>query len=366
MDLLIFDMDGVLLKPRGYHLALQETVRLAGQSIGMGDVNLSDAQIAKYEALGISSEWHSSALSLAVLKMQQRAGLLGGSKGGALALDDLFDLLAEEPLENPALDRGLAAFERLSGKYGVRVDGLREDLLQCEAIDHSATMNWFQELILGSKWYSDTYGKPAQLYQESYLIQYDQRILSQDMGETIRSWSSETENGAAVMTNRPSSGPPGFAGAPDADLGIELVGLPGVPVIGYGEILWMAEAAERESGTLNKPNWVHALAAILVGSGMVLQESLVVTLRLYLDGGGDRQDELAYLAGSTISVFEDTPAGVVAVEKAGELLGGLGIPVHVQKIGVTGEASKQAALEAVGAVVFSNVNEALGSLQYFN
>jgi len=42
MDILLFDMDGVLLKPLGYHRALKETVRLAGISSGYGEVLLAD------------------------------------------------------------------------------------------------------------------------------------------------------------------------------------------------------------------------------------------------------------------------------------------------------------------------------------
>ncbi|UCD42996.1 MAG: hypothetical protein JSV69_05180, partial [Chloroflexota bacterium] len=67
MDILLFDMDGVLIKPLAYHRALQETVRLAGIATGFGEVLLSEDQIADFEAIGISSEWHSSALCMAVM-----------------------------------------------------------------------------------------------------------------------------------------------------------------------------------------------------------------------------------------------------------------------------------------------------------
>ena len=35
MHILLFDMDGVLVKPLAYHLALRETVRLADQRLGV-------------------------------------------------------------------------------------------------------------------------------------------------------------------------------------------------------------------------------------------------------------------------------------------------------------------------------------------
>ena len=66
MNLLLFDMDGVLLQPRGYHLALQRTVDIISRMMGFGEYLLSDEAIAQFEALGISSEWHSSALCTAL------------------------------------------------------------------------------------------------------------------------------------------------------------------------------------------------------------------------------------------------------------------------------------------------------------
>lgn len=74
MDILLFDMDGVLVNPRGYHRALHETVRLAGISTGIGAVDLEDEQVTQFEALGISSEWHSSALCMAVMVLEKQAG----------------------------------------------------------------------------------------------------------------------------------------------------------------------------------------------------------------------------------------------------------------------------------------------------
>ena len=46
MKILLFDMDGVLLEPNGYHLALKETVRLVSRSMGFEDFLLSDQDIA--------------------------------------------------------------------------------------------------------------------------------------------------------------------------------------------------------------------------------------------------------------------------------------------------------------------------------
>jgi len=92
MDILIFDMDGVLVKPEGYHRALQETVRLAGISTQYGEVQLTDNQIAQFEALGISSEWHSSALCMAVMVVEKQSGMLRDNEHPRSGKLDLVDL----------------------------------------------------------------------------------------------------------------------------------------------------------------------------------------------------------------------------------------------------------------------------------
>lgn len=358
MDFLIFDMDGVLLRPHGYHRALQETVKLAGQAAGFGDVWLEDDQIATFEALGISSEWHSSALCLAVMKMQKQIGI-GENGSSSIDLDALFEKIAEQPIGMAAVDRGSAALLQLAEVYGVS-DGAAVSLfVESESIDHSPTMNWFQELILGSQGFAEIYQKPAQFNQESYLLQHDSRMLSPGWSEKLLAWSTAPEHGAAVMTNRPSSGPPGFTGLPDADLGLELVGLNGIPVIGYGEIIWLSEQTDRDSGSLNKPFWAHALAAVLVASGWDLEKSLsqiIWLLNKPLDGA------LSFLSGSTFTVFEDTPAGLTAVQNAADFLGEAGINIKVKKIGIATETVKKQALSAQGAEVFPDVNTALESL----
>ncbi len=64
--IIIFDVDGVLIESHGYHKAFKDTVRVGAKELGF-DVHLSDEDIAQFEGMGISSEWHSSAACMAVL-----------------------------------------------------------------------------------------------------------------------------------------------------------------------------------------------------------------------------------------------------------------------------------------------------------
>ena len=145
MDILIFDLDGVLLKPHGYHKALQETVNLAGKSIGFGEAHLTDKQIAQFEALGISSEWHSSALCMAVMSIQKQVGINDDgelNQSSALQLDGLFNALASQPMKDSALTRGIAAIDILAAEHGFPRDSLRRIMLESESIELSPTLNW--------------------------------------------------------------------------------------------------------------------------------------------------------------------------------------------------------------------------------
>jgi phosphoglycolate phosphatase-like HAD superfamily hydrolase len=366
MNILIFDMDGVLLKPQGYHRALRETVRLAGIATGFGEVLLSDEHIARFEALGISSEWHSSALCMAVMELQKQDGEFGGkhlSQPVELKLEELFGGIAAQPLQEPALKRGLVAVEQLALKYGLTAEPAVELMANSESIHHSPTMNWFQELILGSELFKTSYQKEPQFQQESYLLLYDQRRISEPTAEKLLRWAEQSEYGAAIMTNRPSSGPPGFKGEPDAEMGTALVGLASLPLIGFGEITWLAEATGCDVGVLSKPGWPHALAAILVASGWSLEESLGYVRE---EISAPSRDELTHLQDSTVTVFEDTPGGLVAVQEAGELLNKKGLRVEVRKVGIAEDETKQTALLTRGADVYPDINQALADVDSFS
>ena len=145
MDILIFDMDGVLLEAKGYHRALQDTVQMAGKFLSLDNIELSQEQIYKFESIGISSEWHSSALCMAFLQIQILSGVISPS----LDLDELFSLIQDQPLELPAIERGLAAIRRYCENRSIDSKSILSTMIDCEDINRSMTMQWFQELVLG-------------------------------------------------------------------------------------------------------------------------------------------------------------------------------------------------------------------------
>jgi hypothetical protein len=232
----------------------------------------------------------------------------------------------------------------------------------CESIANSLTMNLFQELVLGSEIYGETYQKKAQLQTDSYLRLYDDRLLSEPNAAKLLQWAGSPGRGAAIMTNRPSSPLLDGAGTPEAEMGAALVGLEDLPLVGFGEITWLAQQLGQEASGLMKPSWQHALAAVLSGYGWPVEKSLSYV-------GNDSSDwqyhDLLHLQGSLITVFEDTPGGMISVKEARNILKEMDIQVEVRMIGLSTDERKRVALAAHGAKVYSSINHALNALEFF-
>ncbi len=358
MDILLFDMDGVLLEAQGYHRALQETVRLMGEHLSLSNITLSQEQIHKFESIGISSEWHSSAICKAFLKIQLESGVTSPT----LDLKELYTLIEEQPLEIPAIERGIAAIQLLCKQYGIDPDDVVSTITDSENINRSLTMQWFQELVLGSETYQTFYKKPAILNVQSYLQMYDSPLLSSKNAERIVSWVDSNKGGVAIMTNRPSSGPSGLTGSPEAELGRDLVQLSGIPIIGYGDITWLAESIQADAGMLVKPHASHALAAILCSIGLDKQMSMKNSIKNPLQWPNEISKKLD---GATITVLEDTTAGIISARNAVDLLRRNGIDVEFRVIGIAKDNIKRAALESQGAQLFQDINTALFSIENF-
>lgn len=360
MKLLIFDMDGVLIKSGGYHQALKDTVRVIGDEIGIKEAILTDEQIAKFEALGISSEWHSSAFCKAIMLLQQnkemQAQINRKELSDQLDLEDLFEAIASQPMQVAPLDRGKTAIKSIAKKYGIAADRALKVLNDSHTVDTSKAVSTFEELVLGSGRFRVVYDKEPQFSNESYLLEYDQKLIKDTTVNSILDWNNKPGYGAAIMTNRPSKGPNDFRKSPDAELGLQMIGLESLPAIGFGEISWLANQSGKRTEEIGKPSVPHALAAILTASGWPVKKSLEYSIQDL------NEEELAHLNGSEITVFEDTPAGIVAVQKAVDFLNNTGLNIRVNKYGVAKDAAKESALTAQGAQVFPDINRALANL----
>jgi hypothetical protein len=372
MKIFLFDMDGVLLESLGYHLALQETVRLMAKALGFGDLTLSVDDIATFEAGGINNEWDEAVICTALLletawkvnpklvppkspippkATSIKLHSIPDFNGLAQQLSSL-DLLHLNPLER-ALQRFTETDHYSKAQYQI----LHNLLEGAHDPQRSLTYRIFQELILGSAEYTHSYGLPAMLKCESYLLKHDVSNLSSAESARLRDWLSKSGHAAAVITSRPSLPPPGVFSTPEAELGAELIGLKDIPIVGWGGITWLARQRDADNQKYAKPSPVHALAAMRVALGdgqeAALQEAADMVETGQVSPAWQR------LAGAQVYVFEDTPSGIKSLQNAREILELKGIYIKTSYFGVSRKPIKRKVLLASSAQVYSSFTQAL-------
>jgi hypothetical protein len=372
MKILLFDMDGVLLESRGYHLALQETVRYMAKALGFGELTLSADDIAIFEAAGITKEWDEAAIATALLleaawKVNPKRVLPETELAkNALPLNPKSapdfnalarrlsspDLLALHPLE-----RAIKLFTETDHFSKAQYIILHNLINGARDPQRSLTHRVFQELVLGSAEFTRTYGLPAMLGCKSYLLKHDISNLSGAECANLRDWLSKNGHAATVITSRPSRAPAGVFCTPEAELGAELVGLKDIPIVGWGGLTWLAKQRLSDQQAFVKPSPVHALAAMRVAIGDDQQIALMEAADLV--EAGREVSAWQGLAGAQVSMFEDTPGGIKSLQDAREILKNIGISIQASYFGIATKAVKRKALLTSSAEVFPSFSQAL-------
>lgn len=363
--ILLFDMDGVLLESAGYHKALTETVRLIGEALGYKNVELTPADIAAFEAAGITSEWDSSVICFIwlMLPLWERfpslgipatltEGLFPREYGLAPKWEALFD-----KLNQPLSEFGNPVFraEQILASGHPREQNIRQIFYEAYSIEKSLTYRIFQELVLGSLFFAETYSLLPWFEAESFLSQFDRPNLIPDESAKLLNWLAEDGHRAAIFTNRPS----GYGGlsTPEAEIGARRVGLAALPIVGYGDMLWLSQQRGVDVGALRKPSPAHTLAALQRARGMDAKTALHLAADLALDG--KNVSDWHQFQGVEVHVFEDTSAGLKSAQAAQGILQELGLNSFWHFLGISAVEAKQTALRSVGAEVFSSLSEAL-------
>ncbi len=387
--LFLLDIDSVLVEARGYLLALQDTVALFSQWMGLPEFPPTEGEVRAFEANGLSSEWDSgaacvAALLLARLRQQnlacipdswaallaalsaqpgsvprpdyaalaQRAGLLA-QKGRIAPTEAMREIVAQEagtlPLpahQRPALNRILDALVGHTHDFTAPVTRV------------------FQHLAIGSQNIPATYGVAADLESDAYLARFDRPLLSPDCRDRLLAFAGRGV-GLALYTARPSLPPPGadepaIGYSPEAEMARELVGLEAAPLIALGRLRWLAERTGERSENLVKPSPVQALAA--VGAAFSGQEAASLCAALALHLSGELSAPLSEVDGTVLHVFEDTPGGLQAVERTVHVLTFHGLRVSWKGYGIVpGTGAKAEAMRALGVPAFASINDALGA-----
>jgi len=362
---ILLDIDGVLVHHGGYRAALHATLNHFANLMGLSHFDFPEEKLAELEKRGIFSEWDMVPLLLATLWN---------------------DILSRHPISNLPTDVSSAAveigrnvngyvpndliipeFEYISGQYPAEAAlqhgcfpfipmDLRINILsQSRNIKFSQTMRLFQHYSLGSRVYSQTYELPAEVQTESFLLTHDRSYLN----DAIRAKLRQPDIYLSALTARPSAPPrevndSHLGYAPEAEIALELVGLPDIPLIAFGKLEYLAAQRGLDASALIKPSPVHALAAVaaaLTGNEWAGLQSAGDWFQT-----GKLEGVFADLQRSfELYVVEDTLGGIKSTQAAGEILMQNGFNVAVHTLGMTsGSASKIDAFTQAGIPFFEN------------
>lgn len=376
MKILLLDLDDVLLEQRGYHRSLQQAVELIGSSLGFASVGLSPKDIDLFEAVGVTSEWDSSAICAALLLKAawEHDPKLGLPKAPPLPRREA------HPRPSPdfsAFFRELAASGTPVTRPLAKAEAMLSDPRDALSQDQVDTLSWLlriardpvlslthrliQELNLGSRSYTEVYRMAAGLDCRGNLEALDRPIITAGRVSELLRWARHPGHRAVIVTNRPSSGPDGYAGPSEAEIGLRLVGLEGLPLVGIGGLDWLGSRRGLEPQALIKPSPVHVLTALRRATGEPLREALEAAAALAIDGVADAGWQ-AY-QNSRLQVFDDSAAGMISTRDAGQLLAEHGIEATVELRGVSSSVAKSRALAQAGATLYPDIGSALWDLE---
>lgn len=363
--ILLLDIDGVLVRPGGYRAALHATLNYFVNLMGLPHFEFSEEKLAGFEKRGITSEWDMVPLLLAVLwedilSRQPLADLPVDISSAAIEIGKALNGYQPADLVIPE-------FELVSGQYPVETAlqggnfpsiplALRTSLMhRSRDVRSSHTMRIFQHYTLGSRAFSQTYDLPVEIKTESLLHEHDQTNISEEVRDKLR------QSGAHLVafTARPSAPPreiksPPLGYAPEAEIALELVGLPDIPLISFGRLQYLGEQRGYDPETLLKPSPVQALAGI--AAALTGDEWFALQAACDWYETGRLKSLLTELPSKfDISIVEDTLSGIRSVIAAGEILRNAGLDVTVNSYGLTsGSAAKSAAFESTGVPYYSD------------
>lgn len=371
--LLLFDVDGVLIQPNGYKIALRDTVNHFARRMGQADVDLTFTEIAAFEAYGLTNEWDAAALCVGAFLVD---ALLLGPHTYRDSFETTLNTILTAGLDVPRPDFiGLAQEVAARNVNHEAVTPFSHEILRdrLPADQQAVLLPLFEDIFsldtpttriqqthtLGHQRYFETYGVSAPYEDANYLMVHDRPLLSEKNRDRLLAWRQPHQRDFCIFTARPSLPPEGtrLGYAPEADMAAELLGLVmRVPIIGAGRLQWLAERYNRNTADYIKPYPTQALAAI--GAALSQTEVPALEAAASLVERDQLQAPLADLAAMTseVVVFEDSVGGILAVQRAVDLLHQHGAIMTMRSIGVAANADKRAALSEVADVVVHDVN----------
>ncbi len=244
------------------------------------------------------------------------------------------------------------------------LDLLKSFLVGTRSAYESYGTQIFQNIILGSAEFENTYGLESVYDGPSLLRTEDQVLFSESSLRKIKILAQGDDVRVAIYTARPSYPPPdegtirGYS--PEAEIALNAAGLQAFPLVGMGMMEWLAARHNERTEELTKPNTTHSLSALLAAIRRSNESSL---LELAHSINHDLQSfvpELESLARRVrVFVFEDTVSGIKPLQHLSEKLNAIGAQLEVCALGIAVDVEKKNSLSPLCKGVFDDVNQAL-------
>jgi hypothetical protein len=368
--ILLFDMDGVLIRSAGYYTSLQSAVKLIGRVLGIRNAVLSMEEISRLEAVGIFHIWDhltffSSVLLLHSWKVDPTLRIPADFKSPEKENQIIPTINFEEYTKDllPDQFRSMVELSKLFVEHGYQLDNDQQEYLNwligsSREIYVSPVLPIMQEYILGSDQFDRTYSLSSQLDVRSFPEELDRPALSKENYVLLHNWLKADDNHAAIFTSRPNLPPDkDFFGTPEAEIGARITDLEYLPIIGAGSLDWMADQDRVPARSYNKPSPVHALAALQAAIGQDIRTSLMnaTDITTQLRNSQKISDWLA-LNGATVYVFEDSLGGMESAQSAAKILSNEGVSVEMKLIGIGHQPDKIESLLDLVDQVYRDIN----------
>jgi len=382
-NIILFDIDGVLIAPMGYRLAMEETCRYFLDQAGVGSLAPDGEIYSLFESQRVTSEWDMVPLALLIVLdqisqftplpeiMEELDGALAWVKANPPAIRQVE--YREEILKFGSYIRtGVTAAQAI---LEAKINGQGENLfvrlghpkLLWSLLGDSRNIQnqiirKFQEFALGGETYRKLYGEAPPYERESNLLAYDRSMILPEVRETLEKLIHQQSLYAALYTARPSLFPreirlDSLGYSPEAEMAGETCGMESFPLIGYGKLGYLAAKMGRTIPEFIKPAPLQAMAAL--AAAWTRNEWLSLKWAYDVLENGSSEMEMPLPKEFKLTIVEDSAAGIVGGRRAAEVLNQGGWQVGFHPVGISTHPEKIRALQAVGAEIFPDVNVAL-------
>lgn len=388
MDIVLFDLDGVLIRPGGYRAAVIGSMQELIARMELDAPPPAQLVCALFESVGITSEWDMVPLSLAIL-LNAVAEYLG-TPLPAVSLPEVMAWVRARKISAMPVDYD-SSVRALQGLITTRITPalLLHKRIQAGELRHifphlgnqpfleelladtrnpvdSVTMRLVQSHVLGRDVFEQTYALPAEIAVDSTLLALDRPVLEEALGDKLRARHQAGTLRICAFTARPSLPPVdgGFSRkgfSPEAELALRLIHFEDIPLMGYGRLMAYGERYHVPADSILKPAPLQSLAAVV--AAVTGQEWAALEWARAFLHSVEQGEPLTLPSGFPqkfrLHVFEDASVGIRGGQVAAEFFERAGAEVTYHPWGIATIADKEAALIAAGAPVFADVNRAL-------